>query len=223
MKKWALLVVILYALILIGLTWPLGFLALKHDVKVSDLFFSKYYWSIVGVMVLGQAVLLVVPVQFASRRPVSRRSLVPAVLASGLMIGLLGVGFCLSVYEFTARGVTDDNKWFLRFFSGGGLLWLFWMALFYWLSHGKDPRDTFTQKCRFILAGSVLELLVAVPTHIVARQRDYCCAGFETFFGLAMGVAGMLFAFGPGVFFLFVDRWRKLHPEKDHPAPSKPL
>lgn len=222
MKRWALLVVVLYFLILVGLTWPLGFLALKHDVKVSDLFFSRYYWSIIGAMVLGQAVFLMAPVQFAGRRPVTRRSLLPAVLASGLMIGLLGLGLALSLYEFTAKGVTDDNKWFLRFFSGGGALWLLWMAFFYRLSRGRDPRDAFNQKCRAILAGSILELLIAVPTHIVARHRDYCCAGFETFFGLAMGLAGMLFSFGPGVFFLFVDRWNKLHPQPEIPKGDEP-
>ena len=54
---------------------------------------------------------------------------------------------------------------------------------------------------------------IAVPTHIVARSRDYCCAGFMTFFGLTMGISVMLFAFGPAVFFLYIDRWRRLHPE----------
>jgi hypothetical protein len=51
-----------------------------------------------------------------------------------------------------------------------------------------------------------------VPTHIVARARDYCCAGFYTFLGIAFGVAVMLFSFGPGVFFLFAARWKRLHP-----------
>ena len=48
-----------------------------------------------------------------------------------------------------------------------------------------------------IFQGSVLELMIAVPTHIVARYRDYCCAGAMTFIGLTMGSSVMLFAFGP--------------------------
>ena len=63
-----------------------------------------------------------------------------------------------------------------------------------------------------MLRGSILELLVAVPTHIVARSRDYCCAGFMTFIGLTLGISVMLFSYGPAVFFLYVDRWRRLHP-----------
>jgi hypothetical protein len=51
-----------------------------------------------------------------------------------------------------------------------------------------------------------------VPTRMVARYRDYCCAGFLTFIGLTMGVSVMLFSFGPAVLLLYADRWRRLHP-----------
>ncbi len=33
-----------------------------------------------------------------------------------------------------------------------------------------------------------------------------------TFIGLSLGISVMLFSFGPAVFFLYVDRWRRLHP-----------
>jgi len=215
MKKWALLVVGLYFLILIVLTWPVGWVAFykEHDVKITDMFFSKYYWAFIGAMVLGQAALLMVPVQLASRRPVIRRSIIPSLAASGLMMGLLIVGVLFSVYEFTEKGVSVESRLLIRFFSVGGAIWFLWAVLFHWLSRDRDPGDLIAQKCRILLKGSILELLIAVPTHIVARHRDYCCAGFETFFGLAMGLSAMLFSFGPGVFFLFADRWKKLHPE----------
>jgi hypothetical protein len=74
--------------------------------------------------------------------------------------------------------------------------------------------DVVSRQCRYLLRGSILELLVAVPTHIVARYRNYCCAGFLTFVGIAFGVSVMLFSFGPGVFFLFVQRWKRLHPQQ---------
>jgi len=78
-----------------------------------------------------------------------------------------------------------------------------------------------SRQCSLLLKGSILELLIAVPTHIVARCRDYCCAGFMTFIGLTMGVAVMLFSFGPAVFFLYADRWKRLHPQRStHEAMS---
>ena len=56
-------------------------------------------------------------------------------------------------------------------------------------------------------------MLVAVPTHIVARHRGYCCAGVYTFIGISFGLAVLLLSFGPSVYFLYAERWRKLHPE----------
>jgi hypothetical protein len=47
---------------------------------------------------------------------------------------------------------------------------------------------------------------------VVARHRDYCCAGFSTFAGIASGLAVLLFAFGPGVFLLYFARWKQLRP-----------
>ena len=65
-----------------------------------------------------------------------------------------------------------------------------------------------------MLRGSILELLIAVPSHIVVRWRGECCAGFFTFFGITMGISVMLLSFGPAVFFLYYARWQKLQPKK---------
>jgi hypothetical protein len=61
----------------------------------------------------------------------------------------------------------------------------------------------------WLLRGSILELLIAVPSHIVARRRGDCCAPLLSFWGIATGVTVMLLAFGPGVFFLLVERVRR--------------
>ena len=90
-------------------------------------------------------------------------------------------------------------------------VWVVWTLVFY--RTGRNAMGVVSRQCRYLLRGSILELLVAVPTHIVARHRDYCCAGAMTFIGMAFGVSVMLFSFGPGVFFLFIQRWKRLHPQ----------
>ena len=54
-----------------------------------------------------------------------------------------------------------------------------------------------------------------MPIHVVVRGRDCCCEGFFPFLGLVCGIAGMLFLFGLGVYFLYLylDRWRHLRPQ----------
>jgi len=139
------------------------------------------------------------------------------ILASGLMVGLLGAGAAISIDEFFRRekAVSLDSAlpWAVLL-----LLWAVWSMAFYRAGRNAAATDVITRQCRYLLKGSILELLVAVPTHIVARGRDYCCAGVLTFLGIAFGVGVMLFSFGPGVFFLFAARWKRLHPQLEQAA-----
>lgn len=70
--------------------------------------------------------------------------------------------------------------------------------------------------CRWLLRGSILEVIVAIPSHVIARRRDECCAPDFTLVGIIAGLSVALLSFGPGVFFLFAERVRS----KRRAAPS---
>jgi hypothetical protein len=214
MKRWAVIVVILYVLILVAFTSPLIFVAF-YPLKIASSTLGPYsewpYWAVLGVFMVAQAVMLIVPVDLSLVRPKAQRSVIWLVLASGLMIGILGMGVAVSINEFVRKEHADSTSVLLPWGVLLGL-WALWTIVFYRTSRGVPAMDVVTRQCSYLLKGSILELLVAVPTHIVARARDYCCAGFWTFLGIAFGVAVMLFSFGPGVFFLFAARWKRLHP-----------
>jgi hypothetical protein len=206
----------LYLLILVVLTVPVTLLAFVPQAGAKDIaevYRYFLYWLWAGVMVLCQAALLVVPVRVASRRPVTRRSLLWPIVTAGLMMGGLTVGAMYSLYEFALRDKAFGGWFWWAAIGSGVVIWCVWAVLFYRSSHAVEPSDLISRQCRLMLRGSILELLVAVPTHIVARSRDYCCAGAMTFVGLTLGISVMLFSFGPAVFFLYVERWRRLHPE----------
>ena len=228
MKRWALIVAALYLAALLVLTWPVLFGAFaggKDGIDPGEAlgaFGAWPYWAYLGIMGLAQVALLAVPVRAAQGRPVARRPLIFTVLASGLMMGGLTVGILFSLIEFIMHfnsTATASDAWEWSTPGAlilGGLTWIVWSVVFYRLSRNREPRDIITRQCRHLFKGSVLELLVAVPLHVVARRRGYCCAGFMTFVGIAMGIAVMLFSYGPAVYFLFVERWRRLHPDKSH-------
>jgi hypothetical protein len=92
------------------------------------------------------------------------------------------------------------------------LLWIIWGVVFYRYARADDPEVLTKRATRWLLRGSILELLVAVPSHIVVRHRNDCCAPIGTFWGIVTGISIMLLSFGPGVFFLFVERCQRLHP-----------
>jgi hypothetical protein len=221
MKRWAVLVVFLYLLVLVTLTSPfilVGFYPAMTARDALSVFSEWRYWAGLGVMLAAQAVMLLVPVDLALQRPTSRRSVLWPTLASGLMVGLLVVGVVISVDEYIRKDKATASLIILL--PVILVVWAVWTLVFYRTSRDAAPMDVITRQCRYLLKGSILELLVAVPTHIVARARDYCCAGFWTFLGIAFGVSVMLFSFGPGVFFLFTARWKRLHPQPGRAADS---
>jgi hypothetical protein len=63
---------------------------------------------------------------------------------------------------------------------------------------------------RWLIKGSVLELLVAVPSHVIVRARHDCCAPDVTGMGIATGLAILLMSLGPGALFLYRERMRRL-------------
>jgi hypothetical protein len=238
MKRWALLVVALYGFIIIILTVPMLLAAFigKTGIKgAAGTYLTWQFWTFLIVMLVSQIVFLVVPIDIANKRPITKRRLIFPVITSGLMIAGLVVGLVVSISEFFIEnnemtglylgslGSKDSRVTWTMFFKDPTCLravgvlifaWLLWALIFYrWTKH-IEPKNFIERQCRYLFAGSILELLVAVPAHVIARHKDYCCAGFSTYLGISLGLAVMLFSFGPGVFFLYTDRWKRLHPEK---------
>jgi hypothetical protein len=91
--------------------------------------------------------------------------------------------------------------------------WVLWTFVFRRFANSDDPAEFINRSIRWLLRGSILELLVAVPSHIIVRRRGDCCAPVGTFWGIVTGISVMLLCFGPGVFFLFAERFRRLKPK----------
>lgn len=215
MRRWALLVAALYGLVLFALLFPLGVAAFAgspdgRSSQVIGQMMAPQLWVIIGVMALAQVALLRVPVLAAAERPLTRRPLWATVLAATAMMGVLVYGAGLVLLE----AIKHEDLAVVALYAGVGS-WSLWAAYFFHATRDRSPTEVAHRVQRVLWAGSILELLVAIPTHIVARQRGECCAGMLTFIGLACGMSVMLFAFGPSVFFLFARRWKQLHPTPD--------
>ena len=170
-------------------------------------------------MIIAQFALLRVPVAAASGRPVRRRSIWITAITAAFMITLLILGGALSLMEWIDRTDGKEGEYGMWAVLILGLLsWVFWAIYFYRKTSASPAAEITPTVQKYLWRGSILELLIAVPTHIIVRQRADCCAGFLTFFGLTCGVAVMLFAFGPSLYFLFAARWRRLHPPERDPS-----
>jgi len=259
MKRWAVITVTLYALLLLLLTVPLCLLgglqwhSGEHELgrwqidfnSALELFRTFYYWLWLVVFVAAQALLLIVPVQVADRRPRGRRSLkLTVITATFLLANLLfaGIFAILAAWRgdqmfdfleapFQAIAFLANQLPMLRGFLAQlgvslsqeliatlnliGLLlffWLLWGLIFFHYAKADEPETLIRRATKWLLRGSILELLVAVPSHVLVRARSECCAPFASFWGIVTGLSVMFISFGPGVLFLFVRRIRERRP-----------
>jgi hypothetical protein len=253
MKRWGVLTVFLYALILLALTVPVALIGwLKWSAKagieweygVKDVLLACQHWAywLWVVLLMGaQALLLLVPVGIAERRPRPRRHLWATLVVSSFLLANLLFAGCISVlsavygdnvdnpFEWLGKfvweaessvpvlndllaglGIGSDFFTTSSFFGPLVVFWLLWGWAFYHFARADEPEALVQRSVRWLLRGSILELLVAVPCHVVLRCRETCCAQMATFWGIATGLSVMLMAFGPGVFFLFVQRANRL-------------
>jgi hypothetical protein len=198
------------------------------------------YWIWLAVLVGGQALLLLLPIRIAERRLPARRPLkLPVVVTVFFLANLCFAGvFSLlcAAFKDDAFGVFALPDLFrnianylyhnpatnasvpgwqavLSILVPVLVFWLIWSVIFRRATKSDEPEALVKRITRWLLRGSILELLVAVPSHVIVRRRDDCCAPAGTFWGIATGISIMLLCFGPGVFFLFVERIQRLKPK----------
>jgi hypothetical protein len=245
MKRWAALTVLLYAVALLLLTAPVllmafggwaknGVMGLPDALKI---YLNWGYWLWLAVLVAGQALLLLLPINIAERRLPTRRPLKIPVMVTAFFLANLCFAALLSILcaDFAEDGFNFFG-YYLPFkpsqvspsdFSTGfgavitGLaFWIIWAIVFRSFAKSDDPDALLKRIVRWLLRGSILDLLVAVPSHIIVRRRGDCCAPLGTFWGIVTGISVMLLCFGPGVFFLFVERFKRLQPKSTEPGRS---
>jgi hypothetical protein len=163
-----------------------------------------FFWISVGLLIASQAALLFISVDRSRNRLKPRRSLGTAVVATSFTVALL----CLGILSNIAVILLGDEgfNWGWFWLPLPAVLWIGWGIVFF--LYRERLSASLTRAVGWLLNGSVLQLLVAVPAHIVARERDDCCAPVISAFGIATGIALMLVAFGPSVLFLYQDRLR---------------
>ncbi len=221
MKHWAVLTIGLYVVLLVLVTAPLVVVGTLPEeptrsevAHVIAIMLSWPYWLTVIILTLAQALLLVVPVKAAGEIEIRPRHILAPILAGALAMGLLAA-FTLWSVIVAIRG--DEAGGFAASAVVAVLLaaWVFWFFVFRSFARsGDEPGGVITRITRTLHTGSTLELLVAVACHIVVRRRGDCSAPIVTSYAMAAGIAVMFLSFGPGVFYLFAMRARRMVSKK---------
>ena len=226
--KWPFVTIMLYGVFFVLLLIPIVFMVFtmfgRPDTSITDIGlddFGEFYfglftiaepqvliaWAIILAILAAQACLLIVPVRIKHQRPKKRRGIwFTAIVAALLYTALLFAAGLSIVAGMWGDDISEPVFWILV-----GILplnWVIWSVAFCSFSRSMEPESFIRRLMRWLIGGSILELLVAVPSHIIVRHRDVCCAHGLTAAGLTTGLAVIFFAFGPGLYFLYADRIR---------------
>jgi hypothetical protein len=216
MRRWGVVMSAVYALVVVGVlvpgavlisggsssTWSWG--RFLRDLGLS--YRSWILWVPIVMVLAGQVLLLFLSVDTSWRRLKPQRHIAVACAMAGGLTALLAISAIWSV-GFAVGGndiwdsLFDGKARVLEFLM---MLWLLWGVVFYVYLRNSSEATTRIVSC--LLRGSILELLIVVPCHIVVRRRHDCCAPIVTSFGIATGIAVMLLSFGPSVLLLYKKR-----------------
>jgi hypothetical protein len=223
MKRWGVLITIFYLAVTLLLFAP-GFIALvskwhsmDHLLRETLQVYQEWFiWLWAGIFVGGQALLLFLSVDTSWRRTQPRRHIAVTVVFASFLAALL-TGSALFALEVSVYGdhappaFKGSEGWFVVMIVTIWIgAWVFWGTLFH--QYYRDSSNAVSAAVSWLLKGSVLELLIAVPAHVIVRQRGDCSAPAVTGFGIVTGIAIMLLCFGPGVLALYkkkLDTYRR--------------
>jgi hypothetical protein len=213
-RKWGIVISVFYAVIVVGLLVPAAMLlgGDKDPLRtilssgLADLFSAWLAWVLIAAVLAGQALLLFLSVDTTQKRLKPRTHIAVTAAVSSMLFGLLSLAvvFSIGVAVRGDRFGSDHLDTAAKVFVAWMLLWALWGVFFY--LYLRNSTQAVTRAISWLLKGSVLELLVAVPCHVWVRRRDECCAPFLTSFGIVTGIAVMLLCFGPSVLFLVKKR-----------------
>jgi hypothetical protein len=184
MRRWGIIITAFYAL-LPCVAIP-GLMVLLDP---RDFDFGGYrhwqFWLVMALPVAGQVLLLFLSVDTAWRRRSPRRHIRVSLATAAFFFALLFVAAVLSLAAGLAgdHGIDRAGRMMVLGIDLTSPGWLAAVVLQYWILwtivlslYMRAVSERLTRVMSWLIKGSVLELLIAVPSHIAARQRNDCCA-----------------------------------------------
>jgi hypothetical protein len=195
--RWVLLG--LYLLLIIGLI-----LSAEDDWELSRAA------GLLGIMLVGQGVLIFGTGTIQLCRPMRRRRLVLPVIAAAAMLTVLCIGLFTALSElFYVDHYWNDvsrSVWIPVLLSS----WCAWGLLLWSYVWRWERFRLLSRLAGILLTGSLAQLLATVPSHLIVSRRPGCLVGIGTMVGIIAGVYVMLFSFGPMIAVLFLrPRYRR--------------
>ena len=144
-------------------------------------------------------------------------------IAAGMIAMLLTIGLIATIMEIPNWWIAttladpvngemtgDYTQDFCLVWAVMAVLWVGWAIVFWRYARGLDRWTATTRVLRGLIAGTMLEMMVAAPVHawIIHDRGDDCYCRRGSYTGVVFGCTAIVWLFGPGVL-LLLARERK--------------
>lgn len=195
------------------LRWVFGglYALLLLALLTSSLFVGPAFIIMAGVMLAAQALFIFGAGTVELCRPIRRRRLALPVIVASLMFTLLVMGLFVALSElFEIDTTLREDLFVFIFWSLIPLSWVGWGLLLWIYAKDWNRMRVLSRLSTMLFAGSLLELLATVPSHMIVIRRPGCLVGIGTAMGIIAGLNVMFFSFGPMIAVLFLrPRYRR--------------
>lgn len=175
-----------------------------------------------GMMLLAQWMFLRPLRRSAAAPSGKRRPRWMAVASAAFAAMMLCVAFVATVLEMPdAWKSTVNTMAGHRMWIAVAVIWALWCVVFLIYFRGGDFLSRAEVLVRALIRGTLLELLVAIPTHaVVYRRSDECYCERGSYTGIVFGVAVLLWTFGPGLVLLYLREKARRTPVLERLCPG---
>ena len=223
MRRWGIIITAFYAAVVLILSVPvLYFLVFRAPTMdgLLEVYKSWGIWVYAGIIVAGEALLLFLSVDTSWRHAKPRQYVAVTVIYTSFFAALLTWAAIISLTA-AFKYWPEWEQSLMATIAVVLVPWLIWVEVFYHFY--RDSSNMVSRIVTWLLRGSVLELLIAVPAHVIVRQRGECTAPAFTGFGIVTGLSIMLLCFGSGVLALYkkrLDAYSKTRRNGSRQAPA---
>jgi len=161
---------------------------------------------VIPVIVVFQILFFVLRGNPQSLQPCRPREVLFPVIVSALMVSVLAGTMIVAVAELLEFSGSGPGGAFLVTLLA---VWSLWLLLFFTMTCWVDYLRAVKRLVLAVMMGSLLQLLVTIPSHIIVSRRPGCMVGRWTAMGISGGLCVLLWVFGPGIVLLFLYEARK--------------
>lgn len=174
-----------------------------------------YFSLLLGVLIVLQWLFLSPGKNWRVSLAREGRPMRRSVLVAGLMAAMLTVGLIATLLEVPDwwQGVFVEGpggfEWWPAYVAIA-TAWVIWTWVFWIYLRQGDEYTRLGKLIRGLIAGSILELLIAVPVQAWVARRDDCWCARGSYTGMVFSITVLTWAFGPGLVLLFMrEKYRR--------------